>query len=63
MEQLSLNIINKSKVKIIASSAFNFRVELLEKLGKDDLPYIIEIAKELSDIYGNHILINKKNRV
>ena len=61
MEQLTLNIINKSKVKIIASSAFNFRIELLEKLGKDDLPYILEIANELSEIYGNHILINKKN--
>ena len=61
MEQLTLNIINKSKVKIIASSAFNFRIELLEKLGNDDLPYILEIANELSEIYGNHILINKKN--
>ena len=58
MEQLTFNIINKSKVEIIASSAYNFRIELLEKLGKDDLPYILEIANELSEIYGNHILIN-----
>ena len=61
MEQLTLNIINKSKTKIIASSAYNFKIELIETLGKDDLPDILSISKELSEIYGNHILIDLKN--
>ena len=42
MEQLTLNIINKSKVEIMASSAYNFRIELLKEIGKDDLPTILK---------------------
>ena len=61
MEQLTLNIINKSKTKVIASSAYNFKIELIETLGKDDLPDILSISKELSEIYGDHILIDLKN--
>ena len=61
MEQLTFNIINKSKVEIIASSAYNFRIELLKDLGKDDLPYILKISNELAEIYNNHNLINEKN--
>ena len=61
MEQLTLNIINKSKTKVIASYAYNFKIELIETLGKDDLPDILAISKELSDIYGNHVLIDLKN--
>ena len=53
MEQLTLNIINKSKVKIMASSAYNFRIELLKEIGKDDFPTILKIAKEFNKIY-NH---------
>ena len=61
MEQLTLNIINKSKTKVIASSAYNFKIELIETLGKDDLPDVLSISKELSEIYGNHVLIDLKN--
>ena len=61
MEQLTLNIINKSKTKVIASSAYNFKIELIETLGKDDLPDILSISKELSEIYGNNVLIDLKN--
>ena len=35
MEQLSLNISYESEVEIIASSAFNFRIELVKKIGVD----------------------------
>ena len=38
MEQLTLSILEKSKVRIIAKSAFQFQVELVEQLGKDDIP-------------------------
>ena len=40
MEQLSLNIGEKSEVKVIASSAYQFRVELVKKVGKNKLEYI-----------------------
>ena len=61
MEQLTLNIANNSKVKVIASSAYNFKIELLEKLGKNDLDDILRISNELSEIYGNHIFIDNQN--
>ena len=61
MEQLTLNIINKSKVEIMASSAYNFRIELLKELGKDDLPTILKISNEFSQIYSEKNLINEKN--
>jgi len=63
MEQLTLNIANKSKSKIIASSAYNFRIELLEEIGKEDIPDILKISKDLSEIYGQHIFIDEKNIV
>ena len=61
MEQLTLNISNESEVKIIASSSYNFQIELLKKMGKDDLPDILDISKQLSKIYGNHVMIDERN--
>ena len=49
MGQLILNITEESEVKIIASSAFNFRIELVIKLGKNDLKDIFNISKDLAD--------------
>ena len=40
MEQLTLNIPNSSEIEIIASSAFNFRIELIKKIG-NLLKYLI----------------------
>ena len=42
MEQLTLNITEESDVKVIASSAFNFRVELVLQIGHDDLDDIFD---------------------
>ena len=61
MGQLILNIIEESEVQIIASSAFNFRIELINKLGKNDLNYIFEISKDLAEIFDNNFLLNKNN--
>ena len=44
MGQLTLNIIEQSEVKVIASSAFNFRVEIVYQLGKSDMNNIFEIS-------------------
>ena len=52
MEQLSFNIGEKSEVKVIASSAYQFRVELVKKVGKDDIKGLIEVSKYLADKFG-----------
>ena len=44
MEQLLLKMDDKSDVKVIASSAYNFHIELVKKVGKDDIPGLIEIS-------------------
>ena len=61
MEQLTLSILEKSKVKIIASSAYNFQIELVEKLGKDDIPKIIEVSEILAKKFGKRWLLGKNN--
>ncbi|NOZ08856.1 MAG: GNAT family N-acetyltransferase [FCB group bacterium] len=61
MEQLTLGIIEKSKVKVIASSAFNFRIELVEKIGKDDMPDLVEVSEEMAKIFGKQALLTRSN--
>ena len=61
MEQLKLNIIDTSEVKIIASSAYNFRIELIINLGKNDLDSIFSISNDLAQIFNNSFLLNEKN--
>ena len=61
MEQLKLNIIDTSEVKIIASAAYNFRIELIINLGKDDLEDIFMISDDLAQIFDNSFLLNEKN--
>ena len=61
MEQLTLNIAPKSITKIIASSAFDFRIELIKKIGGDDANEIIGISKDLSEIFGKDLLLTKDN--
>tara|TARA_Y100001970_G_scaffold47257_1_gene59679 strand:+ start:43320 stop:43883 length:564 start_codon:yes stop_codon:yes gene_type:complete len=61
MAQLTLNIIEESEVQVIASSAFNFRVELVLQLGKNDLNDIFNISKDLAEIFDNNFLLNENN--
>ena len=61
MKQLSLNIIDDSIVKTVASSSFDYRIEIIEKIGKSDVEQIIDISKDLANKYGNHLLISEKN--
>ena len=56
MEQLTLNITEESDVKIIASSAFNFRIELVLQIGHNDLDDVFEISKDLADTFNNNFL-------
>ena len=61
MEQLTLSILEKSKVKIIASSAYGFQVELVQKLGKDDIPKIVEVSEILGKKFGKAYILGKNN--
>ena len=61
MEQLILNITDESETKLIASSAFNYRVELVINIGKNDFDDIFEISKDLAEIFGNKFLIDENN--
>ena len=64
MKQLTLNITEESDVKIIASSAFNFRIELVLQIGHDDLNDVVnslqgayEFVQTESDYQGDDIIL------
>tara|TARA_Y100000590_G_scaffold460216_1_gene619064 strand:- start:1189 stop:1752 length:564 start_codon:yes stop_codon:yes gene_type:complete len=61
MEQLTLNITDKSIIKIIASSAYNFNVEFIEQLGKDDSKQLIDLSKDFEKHFENNFLLNEEN--
>ena len=57
MKQLSFNIVNKSNSEIVASSSYNYKIELIKSIGSDDIENILNISKDLSEIYGNRLII------
>jgi hypothetical protein len=61
MEQLTLGILEKSKVKILASSAFDFNIELVEHIGKDDIPQLMEVSENLVLKFGKRSRLSKIN--
>ena len=48
MEQLLLKMDDESEVNVIAASAYNFRIELVKKVGKLDIPGLIEISNGMA---------------
>ena len=59
---MTLNTNNPiSKSDIIASSEYNFQIELIKKVGINDMEKIINISKELVEIFGPHSLLTEKN--
>ena len=61
MEQLTLNIPNQSETILIASSAFNFKIELIKKIGQNDASELINISKDLKKKFGENLLLSEKN--
>ena len=57
---MSLELI-KSEVKTIASSKFNFKIELILSIGTEDIPDLIETSKGLVEVFGDHALLNENN--
>jgi hypothetical protein len=61
MEQLLLKMDDTSDVKVLASSAYNFRIELVKKVGKDDIPYLMEISNCMAAQFGRQAQLTKSN--
>ena len=51
----------ESQSNFIASSQYNFQIELIKKVGDNDIKKIIEISQELVEIFGTHSLLNEKS--
>ena len=50
-----------SIIEIIAESTNNLRVELIKEIGLEDSIEIINLSKELHQIFGENAIINKNN--
>ena len=61
MEQLLLKIGEESEIQVIAASAYNFRIELVKKVGKNDLDAFIEVSRCMADKFGPQALLSKTN--
>ena len=57
MKQLSLNIVDDSITETVASSSFDYKIEIIKEIGRLDVCQIIDISKDLANKYGNHLLI------
>ena len=53
-------ILDQTQSNIIASSQYNFQIELIKKVGSVDSDKIIKISEELVDIFGAHSLLDEK---
>ena len=54
-EQLTLEIAEKTRSRVIASSPLNFQIELMERVGEEDIPQLILISEHLVEEF--HIRI------
>jgi GNAT superfamily N-acetyltransferase len=59
MEQLTLNISEKSRTRVIASSPYGFQIELMEYVGGEDVPALVEVSESLVSEYGESARLNK----
>ena len=59
MEQLTLNISEKSRTRIIASSPLGFQIELMEYVGGEDVPALLEVSESLASEYGDSARLTK----
>tara|TARA_Y100001970_G_C14159609_1_gene817724 strand:+ start:959 stop:1525 length:567 start_codon:yes stop_codon:yes gene_type:complete len=56
-----LEKVRKTQSNIIASSNYNFQIELIKYAGEFDSNKLIEISNELVDIFGPHSSLTEKN--
>ena len=51
-QQLTLEIAESTRARVIASSSFNFQVELIERVGEGDIPQLILISEHLVEEFN-----------
>lgn len=59
MEQLTLNINEKSRTRIIASSPYGIQIELMEYVGSEDVPALTDVSGSLASEYGESARLTK----
>ncbi|MCH7496800.1 MAG: GNAT family N-acetyltransferase [Candidatus Marinimicrobia bacterium] len=59
MEQLTFNISEKSRTRVIAFSPDEFRIELMEYVGVEDIPVLMEVSESLASEYGSSARLTK----
>ena len=60
-DELKSNQLLATESSIIASSQYNFQIELIKSVGLEDAEKLIEISSELVDIFGPHSQLTKNN--
>ncbi len=58
-EQLTLEIAEKTRSRIIASSSLNFQIELMEHVGEEDIPQLILISEHLVEEFTEDVRLTK----
>tara|TARA_B100001179_G_scaffold41506_1_gene27297 strand:+ start:331 stop:975 length:645 start_codon:yes stop_codon:yes gene_type:complete len=58
-EQLTLEIAEKTRSRIIASSSLNFQIELMEHVGEEDIPQMILISEHLVEEFTEDVRLTK----
>ena len=61
MDQLTLGILDKSKVRTIAANSTGFSIDLILKIGRDDISQLIEVSEELVKKFGPMARLTKSN--
>jgi len=61
MDQLTLGLLDKSKVKTIAENSTGFSIDLILKIGRDDISQLIEVSEELVQKFGPMARLTKSN--
>jgi predicted GNAT superfamily acetyltransferase len=58
-EQLTLEIAEKTRSRVIASSPLNFQIELMERVGEEDIPQLILISEHLVEEFTKDVRLTK----
>lgn len=58
-EQLTLEIAVSTRSKVIASSAMNFQIELMERVGEEDIPQLMLISEHLVEEFTEGARLTK----
>ncbi|MEE2877130.1 MAG: GNAT family N-acetyltransferase [Candidatus Neomarinimicrobiota bacterium] len=57
--QLTLEIAEKTRSRIIASSSLNFQIELIERVGEEDISQLILISEHLVEEFTEDVRLTK----